>query len=243
MMPNNLPHSIEETLLNLLNTENIDTIIEYIKNNCSSYHLGPKLLGMIFEKYASPEEGFSRSISIDELIKIHSDFRSTNGNQWARSDNSWLGKKYIIIRTHKNGSVNSIKLDGFNNNSVNKYRGIKADIVKALKNKKCCILDIRSSKGNEIDHKNGKYDSLTNINSSNQKIGDFQVLSKAANDAKRQHCKKCKETGKRYDARRIGYTSAFIVGNENSKTCVGCYWYDPFHFNEVISKNFKKSDE
>ena len=198
---------------------------------------------MIFEKYASPEEGFSRSISIDELIKIHSDFRSTNGNQWARSDNSWLGKKYIIIRTHKNGSVNSIKLDGFNNNSVNKYRGIKADIVKALKNKKCCILDIRSSKGNEIDHKNGKYDSLTNINSSNQKIGDFQVLSKAANDAKRQHCKKCKETGKRYDARRIGYTSAFIVGNENSKTCVGCYWYDPFHFNEVISKNFKKSDE
>lgn len=242
-MPNNLPHSIEETLLKLLNTENIDTIIKYIKNNCSSYHLSPKLLGMIFEKYASPEEGFSKPIFIDELIKIHSDFRSTNGNQWARSDNSWLGKKYIIIRTHKNGSVNSIKLDGFNNNSVNRYRGIKTEIVKALKNKKCCILDIRSSKGNEIDHKNGRYDSLTNIDSSKQKKEDFQVLSKAANDAKRQHCKKCKETGKRYDATRIGYSSSFIVGDENSKTCVGCYWYDPFYFNKVISKNFKKSDE
>lgn len=244
-MPNNLPSVIEKQLLELLANQytTIEEISLYIQENCLPYHLSPKILGMIFEKYASPVEGYSRKITIDELLRIHPNFRSTNGNQWARSDSSWLGKKYHIVRDHENGSVHSIKLDGFNNDSINKFRGIKSEIVKALRNERCCILDIKSSKGNEIDHKNGKYDSLANIDSSTQKLEDFQVLSKAANDAKRQHCKVCKETGKRYDARRKGYSSAYIVGNEDSKTCVGCYWYDPYHFNEVISKQYKKPDE
>lgn len=73
-----------------------------------------------------------------------------------------------------------------------------------------------------------------------QKLEDFQPLSKTANDAKRQHCKKCIETGKRYDAKKLGYKESYILGTENSKTCVGCYWHDPKKFNEKISENFNK---
>ena len=76
-----------------------------------------------------------------------------------------------------------------------------------------------------------------------QKIEDFQPLSKTANDAKRQHCKKCLETGKRYNAKKLGYSESYTFGNEKSKTCVGCYWYDPIAFNKEISKNFEKFDK
>lgn len=244
-MGNNLPSNINSQLTKLLESSNTDlsTIIEFVKDNCKNYQLAPKHLGMIFEKYAQPTEGYSKDILIDDLVEIHPNFRSTNGNSWARSDSSWLGKKYLIIRTHQNGSVYSVKLDGFNTNSVNKYRSISSSIINALKGKKCTILDIISTKGMEIDHKNGKYDSLSNIDLSKQKTEDFQVLSKAANDAKRQHCKICKDTGERYDAKQLGYSSSFIVGNKNSKTCIGCYWYDPHHFNKTISKDYKKPDE
>lgn len=44
-----------------------------------------------------PMSCFSAEISIDLLANIHPNFRSTNGCQWARSDNSYLGKKYIIV--------------------------------------------------------------------------------------------------------------------------------------------------
>ena len=76
-----------------------------------------------------------------------------------------------------------------------------------------------------------------------QQLDDFQPLCKTANDAKRGHCKKCRETGKRYDAKRLGYSESYTYGTANSKTCVGCYWYDPIAFNKEISKDFIKSDK
>lgn len=237
-MPTTLPQNIEKELLDLLSDQTIltETIINYIKNNCSNYPLQPKILGMLFERYANPHNGYSEEITIESLLNIHPSFRSTNGNQWARTNSSWLGKKYNIVRELKNGSVYSIKLDGFNTNSIEKNRGIKQEIVNALKNKKCCILDVHSSKGSEIDHKNGRYDTVAD------KIEDFQVLSKAANDAKRQHCKECKTTGKRYDAKNLGYSESYITGNADTKSCIGCYWYDPPYFNSIISKDFNKDD-
>lgn len=107
-----------------------------------------------------------------------------------------------------------------------------------ISKQRCVVLDVGSSI--EVDHKNGKYDELSNIELENQKIDDFQPLSKAANDAKRQHCKDCIKTGKRYDARRLGYKEGWVVGDENTSPCIGCYWYDPKRFNQLISKDYKK---
>jgi len=223
-----------------------DEIIRYVKGECQTIALTPLTLGMLFEMYAGiiydandPFSCFSKEIPINELRNIHPGFESTNGCQWARSDGSYLGKKYKIKRPKIGGKVAAIQLDGPNNNSIKKHREIRKDIREAVLSQRCIVLDVKSNI--EIDHKNGKYNELSNIDTRNQKLSDFQPLSKAANDAKRQHCKECIRDGKRYDARRLGYKEGWVVGDENTAPCIGCYWYDPKRFNELISKNYDKT--
>ena len=176
---------------------------------------------------------------MDDLLKINIGFKSENGCQWARSDNSsYLGKKYKITRNLKNGSVSEIKLDGLNINP--KYRYIRKDIVKTISHQNCSILDIGTRI--EVDHKNGRYNDKNLIDPSKQKITDFQSLCKTANDAKRHHCYVCIRSKKRYDAKRLGYSCGWIKGNINNLNCIGCYWYDPKKFNKVISKDFKQKE-
>lgn len=222
-----------------------DEVIRFVKGECQTVALTPLTLGMLFEMYADvhydendPTTCFSREIPISELRNIHPGFESTNGCQWARSDGSYLGKKYKIKRPKSGGKVSAIQLDGPNHNSVKVYRSIRKDIRDEIVRKRCVVLDIGSNI--EADHKNGKYDELSNIELENQKMQDFQPMSKAANDAKRQHCKQCIRDGKRYDARRLGYKEGWVVGDANTSTCPGCYWYDPKRFNELISKNYDK---
>lgn len=223
-----------------------DEIIRFVRGECQTVLLTPQTLGMLFEMYAEvkydendPMTCFSREIPISELKNIHPGFESTNGCQWARSDGSYLGKRYIIERIRKNGKVFSVKLDGPNNNSIKKYRGIRKDIKNSICSQRCVVLDVRSNI--EVDHKNGKYNELSNIELKDQKESEFQPLSKAANDAKRQHCLECIHNGKRYDATRLGYKEGWVVGDENTSTCIGCYWYDPKRFNQLISKEFIKT--
>ena len=67
---------------------------------------------------------------------------------------------------------------------------------------------------------------------STQQIDDFQPLCKAANDIKRQICKNCTQSDKRWDARNIeGNPYGFYEGDERyNGTCVGCYQYDPVEY-------------
>lgn len=222
-----------------------EEVFTFVKEKCPPSSLKPVTLGMLLEIYAGisydpddPTSCFSREISIEELKQIHPDFESKNGCQWARSDNSYLGKKYKIKRPKKNGKVVAIQLDGPNNNSLKKYRGIRPDIRKEISKQSCAILDVHSNI--EVDHKNGRYDELSNISPEEQKLSSFQALSKSANNAKRQHCKNCKQTKRRYDARNLGYKEGWTVGDEYTDSCGGCYWYDPFQFNKMISEDFKK---
>ncbi len=55
----------------------------------------------------------------------------------------------------------------------------------------------------EIDHKDGRKDDLRVSDLNTQTFDDFQALCKACNDKKRQICKKCKESGYRFDATKI----------------------------------------
>ncbi len=237
----------EQKVLQMLNDKNIatDDIIRYVKGECRDITFAPTTLGMLFERVAGveydeddPLSCFSAEIPISTLENIHPNFRSTNGCQWARSDNSYLGKKYIIKRQQKGGRVYSIKLDGANNKSIKRNRGIRKDILDTITKQRCAILDVGTQI--ECDHKDGHYDVLTNQNKETQKLSDFQPLSKAANNAKRGHCIACINSGKRYDATRLGYSQGFIVGDEDTASCQGCYWYDPQYFNKIISKDYKK---
>lgn len=215
--------------------ETVNILKKYSKFELKGAHLG-----RAFEKMYVGEQGFSTSVPMEELEKYHHSFHTTNGGDWCRSNSSYLGKKYYIERENRQGRIFAIKCDGFNKNTKIK-QNIRTDILKSIQSKRCVVLDI--STNIECDHKDGMKDDWRLNDKSLQNISDFQPLCKTVNDAKRGHCKKCIETGKRYDAKRLGYYESYVFGNENSKTCVGCYWYDPKEFNKEISKDFKKRDK
>ena len=216
------------------NTDLITLMRQYIE-----FELTGTILGKFFERMYLLDNGFSPEIKMSELETYHPSFHTTNGGDWCRSDVSYLGKKYNIIRKKVKGSIYSIKLDGYNKRTTIN-NSIRSDILSYYKKERCAILDVGTSI--ECDHKDGLKNDWRLNNPINQKLEDFQALSKAANDAKRSHCKKCKETGKRYDAKILGYSVSYLYGSEQTKSCEGCYWCDPQKFNSIISKNYKKPD-
>ena len=232
-----LTNEVSSIIINELdNSQNFGDVFQILKKY-SKYELKGAHLGRAFEKMFIQEEGFSSSILMEELEKYHHSFHTTNGGDWCRSNQSYLGKKYNIVRETKSGRIYAIKADGYNK-KIKINQSIRSDILKDIQSKRCVILDI--STNIECDHKDGMKDDWRLNDKNYQKLEDFQPLSKTANDAKRQHCKKCIETGKRYDAKRLGYKESYILGTETSKTCVGCYWHDPKKFNEKISEKFNK---
>ncbi len=53
---------------------------------------------------------------------------------------------------------------------------------------------------------------------------------------KRQICKECKETGYRFDARKIpGNHYPFYEGEAEYDGCVGCYQYDPIQYRKTCN--------
>lgn len=185
------------------------------------------------------ERGVSEVVMIEDLKKAYPDagFALGNGRSWCRDDGP-LGKEYRITPVKVGNSVVGIKLDGHNRNPT--HRTINKQITKIIKAKRCAVLAIGKV---EVDHKDGRYETRDNDDPATQKIADFQPLSKHANTAKRQHCKDCKEGGgwNRFDATRLGYSHSFISGDRNTKSCQGCYWFDPEFFNQTISKDYRKT--
>lgn len=194
----------------------------------------------IFIKNFINNEGKSDIIFIADLVSsFGKQFESNNGCQWARKGSS-LDKKYILVRYNAKSlnilnvpwnRIVAIQTLGFRESIEN--HSIPPIVRDSLKGKSCSVLGV-STNDLEIDHKNGKY------NQEQHEVEDFQVLSKAVNDAKREHCKKCNKTGQRFKASTLGYFVDFIKGEATSQYCEGCYWYDPHCFNKVVSQKYKE---
>ena len=178
------------------------------------------------------EKGFSRKVPVEEFTGKYEKLQLGNGGSWCRDDSS-LAKKYNVVR-HQEGSGNKIthiELQGFQKTPT--HRPVNAAIKRKIQAQSCVILGTSNP---ECDHKDGRLDDPRLSNTAEQKLSDFQPLSKAANMAKREHCKKCRKTDKRFDARQLGYKKSQIMGNGIYRgTCVGCYWYDPKEFNRKSS--------
>ena len=189
-----------------------------------------------FIELASPnEKGESNWVTYSEWERIG--LKHDNGSQWCQTDRG-VGIKYTFEKQYStiNGRrrVSAIRLTGLKTNKTDSnYRdhSIPRTIQQMVINRPSTILYVHSQ--NECDHKDGRYSKKATD------IDQFQCLSKAENDAKRQHCKNCRKYNKRFDAKVLGYKIGWIKGNENSNFCEGCYWYDPYKFNEVISSNAK----
>lgn len=188
----------------------------------------------LFLELAKPDEdGFSRRVLVSEFTGKYSKLTFGNGADWARDDGG-LAKRYNILRVKEKGRVVAVELHGFNKHPINK--DIPSEIASQVRKKRCAVLGIGRV---EVDHKDGRRD-----NPSSTRVEDFQPLSKAANNAKRQHCKTCRETDNRFDARILGFCVAQWKGGETYRgSCVGCFWHDPRRFNHEISKRAAESSE
>jgi hypothetical protein len=196
----------------------------------------------LFLKLAQPnEQGVSRWVNTSEFVGEYADLKFGNGASWARKE-STLAKNYIVefdkSITSGNG-IDRVRLIGFNDDNSSQH--IKADIKREIKNRRCVVLGTSKP---EVDHKNGMKNEARVMENTDQQLSDFQPLSKAANDAKRQFCKECQRTGIRYDAKQLGYPMSYYKGdahhNGEEDACVGCFWYDPLEFRKHLTQ---KEDE
>lgn len=192
----------------------------------------------LFIKLAQPDEnGVSRWVNVTEFVGEYACLTFGNGASWARKE-STLAQKYVIefdkSITSGNG-IDRIRLNGFNNGDFSQY--IRADIKKAIKARRCVVLGTSKP---EVDHKNGMKNEGRVMRNEEQRLEDFQPLSKAANDAKRQFCKECRSSGIRYDAKLLGYPISYYSGgaehHNEENACIGCYWYDPLEFKKHLKE-------
>lgn len=190
----------------------------------------------LFLKLAKPnEKGASRWVEISEFTGEYSSLTFGNGASWARKE-STLAKNYLLEFDKSitpGNSIDRIRTVGFNNDTYSQY--IRTDIKKEIKKQRCVVLGTSNP---EVDHKNGMKNEARVMKNEKQLLTDFQPLSKAANDAKRQFCKECIKTGIRYDAKLLGYPISYYKGdkhhNNEEDACEGCYWYDPLEFKKHL---------
>jgi hypothetical protein len=198
----------------------------------------------LFLELAKPDNGVSRWVLITEFVHKYKELQLGNGGSWCRASSA-LAKKYIVEfdkSITSGNSIDRIRLNGFN---TKKYfnQNIRQDIRDFYKIQNCVMLGINGNSENttiEIDHKDGRKDNDRISNMETQKITDFQPLCKAANDVKRQICKRCKKTNKRWSAKNIkGNPYDFYEGDENYMQelgCKGCYQYDPVEYRKTSVK-------
>lgn len=153
-------------------------------------------------------------------------------------DDGTFGKKYLIERDKSitpGNKTDAIRTVGFNDGDYSQH--IRADIKRKIKSQRCVVLGTSNP---EVDHKNGMKNEARVMRNEDQRLSDFQPLSKAANDAKRQYCKECIKTGIRYDAKKLGYPMSYYKGvaehNNEENACEGCYWYDPIEFKKHLKE-------
>lgn len=203
----------------------------------------------MFIRLAKPDEnGVSRWVSVDEFVGEYNQLSFGNGADWARRDGQ-LAKKFIIEfdKTKTSGNrVDAVRVNGYNTSKFFNQQ-IRSDIKTFYKSKNCVMLGVNGNSANtkiEIDHKEGRKINENVANVKTQTFDDFQPLCKAANDIKRQICKQCKLTNKRWNAKNIsGNPYSFYVGNEewsNELGCTGCYQYDPVEYRKESVKKIVK---
>ena len=198
----------------------------------------------LFVELANPNsDGVSRWVSKNEFVGKYSPLMFQNGADWCRKESTIARYYYVEFDksvTPGNG-VDRIRLNGYKKPEDRLgSQSIRSDIKQYYKQKRCVILGTSNP---EVDHKNGWKNDDSVMNVATQKMEDFQPLSKAANDAKRQFCKECRATGERFDAKRLGYPMSYCKGykmHDGTATgCEGCFWYDPIEFR----KHLKPTDD
>ena len=152
-------------------------------------------------------------------------------------DNQTMGWRHTLkdmgynIEVIKDGvKVVKYRFNGMTNKVDWKQR-IRPDIWREIIKHRC--VSCGTSTKIECDHKDGRKNDPLVGNTKTQLFSHFQPMCEHCNKVKKCACEKCIATGKRFDARTMGYKVGWIVGNENYDPtigCVGCRMYDPLVF-------------
>lgn len=193
----------------------------------------------LFLELAKPDSnGNSRWVYATEFVGKYKPLELGNGWSWGRKSSPLQRKYKVEVNRDKTpgNRIDAIRLVGLNNEQ-HFSQTIRRDICDEIRQRRCVMLGVKGNSENttiEVDHKDGRKEDMRVSDQSTQTIDDFQPLCKAANDIKRQICKNCKLTDKRWDARNIeGNPYSFYEGDEqytDSQGCVGCYQYDPVEY-------------
>ena len=178
----------------------------------------PSNLEKVEALFQPDKNGYSRFVSLDEILK--SDLTWSDGNGNGRRGAFFEVQKYKWVATRgKYRKVLGLQLDGFNQ-SIILNQTIRKDIKDKLNEQTrsnfapdCLIPLVKKDK--EIDHRWGRKDSplYSRVNDTKkQTIDDFQLLSHSHNQFKREQCKKCTMTNVRFDGTIW----------DNSVGCSGC---------------------
>jgi hypothetical protein len=195
---------------------------------------------MALDVFQPDKNGWSRIVTKDEMIKRYPKLDHSNGWSWGRYE-SPLAQKYKLIRIPEKGAILAYQLQGFNQNPIIR-KTVRKDIRDKIISSSCVVtgVDGNGDKGRlECDHKNGRYDDPRVNEPGNQELGDFQPLHKNVNTIKREHCKRCEQTGLRFDAKSLGFIYGWTLGGpkylKSSYGCAGCYWHDVKDFHKKVS--------
>lgn len=185
------------------------------------------------EKALNPDisTGISDWISIDDLTEAVGFSVAGNGLALIQDDRG-LGTKYLVGKSYgKNNrkEVAAVRTTGFRLDT--KLQGPSEEIKKVINLQRCVMCSTSTSI--ECDHKDGRKTSISD------ELKDFQPLCSHCNKVKRERCKECKKTGKRFDARALGYTSGWTTGGKYydclGHKCEGCYLYDVKSFIKEVT--------
>ncbi|WP_120820336.1 HNH endonuclease [Helicobacter pylori] len=195
----------------------------------------------LFLELAQPDNnGVSRWVSVTEFVGKYQELQLGNGGSWCRK-NSSIAKEFNLEFDKEQtlgNSIDRIRLNGYNTECVFN-QSIRQDIKNHYSQQCCAMCGVRGNSENtkiEMDHKDGHKDYPRVSDLSMQTFDDFQALCKACNDKKCQICKECKETGYRFDARKIpGNHYPFYEREAEYDGCVGCYQYDSIQYRKICN--------
>jgi len=193
---------------------------------------------MALDVFRPDAKGFSRKVTKEEMVGRYPELSHDNGWDWGRYDGK-LAQKYNLKRYPETGAIEAYQLLGFRTDSIVK-KSIRKDIRDAITSQPCAVTGVNPNGGKgrvECDHKNGRYDDPSVNEHYSQELEDFQPLHKNVNTIKREHCKRCEQTGRRFDARILGFSIPWLEGEERYTKhlgCTGCYWHDVRHFHASL---------
>lgn len=200
--------------------------------------------GIIEKVLNIDEQGFSDWCDSDTLNQRSGFIVCGDNGSALINRNRGIGTKYLLEKKRAgknkttifetpdgpvlNGKILAVRTVGFVNPST--YGFISYSISKIIRKRPCARCNRTPV---QVDHRDAR-----KAYSLELPLEDFQALCSSCNSTKREFCKKCKRDNIRFNAKEIyNYPIAFLEGNEKvdeELSCIGCYWYGPKEFNEVL---------